>query len=101
MADGILKLEQKEKQIENGHDMVTLASTAPAGATSWRHTPSHKRNRMSELGWRREGESNPQGAKNRRILSSTVRSEPLGKFSTLLYFSTGYQICELSRFDPR
>jgi len=34
MADAILKLEQKEKQIGNGHDVVTLASTAPAGATS-------------------------------------------------------------------
>jgi hypothetical protein len=34
MADAILKLEQKEKQIENGHEMVTLASKAPAGAAS-------------------------------------------------------------------
>src|ERR1700674_1750172 len=37
----------------------------------------------------------------RRILSSTVGSEPLGKFSTLLSFSTGYQTRWLSRFDPR
>ncbi len=34
MADAILKLEQKEKQIENGHEMVTLASTTPAGTIS-------------------------------------------------------------------
>jgi hypothetical protein len=36
----------------------------------------------------------------RRILSSTVGSEPLGKFSTLLYFSAGYQTVSLHRFDP-
>jgi integrase len=41
MADAILKLEQKEKQIENGHDVVTLASTAPAGATSIGVTRPH------------------------------------------------------------
>ena len=36
----------------------------------------------------------------RRILSSTLGSEPLGKFSTLLYFSTGYQKRRLHRFNP-
>jgi hypothetical protein len=29
-----------------------------------------------------------------------VGSEPLGKFSTLLYFSTGYQTGWLHRHDP-
>jgi len=41
------------------------------------------------VGLCREGESNPQGTKYRRILSSTVSSEPLGKFSTL--FLNGLQ----------
>jgi hypothetical protein len=39
----------------------------------------------------------PEG---RRILSSTTGSAPLGKFSTLLYFSTGYQKRRLHRYDP-
>ena len=52
------------------------------------------------VGLCREGESNPQGTKYRRILSSTVSSEPLGKFSTLLYFSTGYKKRRLYRYDP-
>jgi hypothetical protein len=34
MADAILKLEQKEKQIENGHEVVTLARKAPADTVS-------------------------------------------------------------------
>jgi len=35
MADAILKLEQKEKQIQDGHDMVMLAiSTADSGASN-------------------------------------------------------------------
>jgi hypothetical protein len=33
LADAILKLEQKEKQIQVGHDMVTLAISQPASAT--------------------------------------------------------------------
>jgi hypothetical protein len=39
-------------------------------------------------------------AEARRILSSTAGSEPLGKFSTLLYFSKGCQTSSLRRFDP-
>jgi hypothetical protein len=50
--------------------------------------------------WCREGESNPQGTKYRRILSSTVRSEPLGKFLTLSDSSTAYQHADSSRHDP-
>ncbi len=42
----------------------------------------------------------PPRPEGRRILSSTVGSEPLGKFSTLLYFSTGYQKRRLHRSDP-
>ncbi len=38
--------------------------------------------------------------RQRRILSSTAGSDLLGKFSTLLYFSTGYQTCLLHRYDP-
>ena len=34
MADAILKLEQKEKQIQHGHDLVTLGRQTPTGATS-------------------------------------------------------------------
>jgi len=34
MADAILKLEQKEKQILHGHDLVTLGRETPTGATS-------------------------------------------------------------------
>jgi hypothetical protein len=55
---------------------------------------------LNGLVWCPEGESNPQGTKYRRILSSTVSSEPLGKFSTLLYLSTGYQKRRLHRCDP-
>jgi hypothetical protein len=36
----------------------------------------------------------------RRILSSTVGSEPFGKFSTLLDSSTAYKNPDLSRHDP-
>jgi hypothetical protein len=36
----------------------------------------------------------------RRILSSTVRSEPLGKFLTLSDSSTAYQHADSSRHDP-
>jgi len=42
----------------------------------------------------------PPRPEGRRILSSTVGSERLGKFSTLLYFSTGYQKRRLHRYDP-
>jgi hypothetical protein len=34
------------------------------------------------------------------MLSSTTGSAPLKKFSTLLYFSTGYQKRRLHRYDP-
>ena len=34
MADAILKPEQKEQQIQHGHDMVTLAISTPASGTS-------------------------------------------------------------------
>ena len=34
MADAILKLEQKEQQIQHGHDMVTLPISTPASGTS-------------------------------------------------------------------
>jgi hypothetical protein len=50
--------------------------------------------------WCREGESNPQGTKYRRILSSTVGSEQLGKFSTLLDSSTAYKNADSFRHDP-
>jgi hypothetical protein len=36
----------------------------------------------------------------RRILSSTVGSEPLGKFSTLLDSSTAYKHADSHRYDP-
>ena len=39
-------------------------------------------------------------AEARRILSSTLGSEPLGKFSTLLDFSTVYQRADSHRHDP-
>jgi hypothetical protein len=42
----------------------------------------------------------PKGFLLQRILSSTVGSAPLGKFSTLLYFSTGYRKRKLNRCDP-
>jgi hypothetical protein len=42
----------------------------------------------------------PPRAEARRILSSTVGSELLGKFYTLLYFSTGYQNPDLYLHDP-
>src|ERR1700728_2334773 len=35
-----------------------------------------------------------------RILSSTVGSEPLRKFSALLRFSTGYKSATLNHYDP-
>jgi hypothetical protein len=41
----------------------------------------------------------PPRPEGRRILSSIVGSEPLGKFSTLLYFSMGYQTGWLHRYD--
>jgi len=41
----------------------------------------------------------PPRAEARRILSSTPGSEPFGKFSTLLYFSTGYQHVDSHRHD--
>jgi hypothetical protein len=49
--------------------------------------------------WCREGESNPQKAEARRILSTPapVGSDPFGKFSTLLDFSTAYKFTELTR----
>jgi hypothetical protein len=34
IADAILKLEQKEKQIQHGHDMVTLPISTPTSGTS-------------------------------------------------------------------
>jgi len=34
MTDAIVKLEQKEQQIQHGHDMVTLAMSIPASGTS-------------------------------------------------------------------
>jgi len=48
----------------------------------------------------REGQSNPQGTKYLRILSSTVGSEPLGKFSTLPDSSTSYEHTDSSHHDP-
>jgi hypothetical protein len=50
--------------------------------------------------WCREGASNPQGTKYRRILSSTVGSEQLRKFSTLSDSSTAYQHIDSRRHDP-
>jgi hypothetical protein len=44
---------------------------------------------------------NPQGAKHRRILSSLAGSDPLGKFSTLFDFSTGYKATVLIGSDPK
>ena len=38
---------------------------------------SHTSHKTKRKLWCREGELNPQGTKYRRILSSTVRSEPL------------------------
>jgi hypothetical protein len=50
--------------------------------------------------WCREGESNPQGTKYRRILSSTAGSAPFRKFSTLLDSSTAYKNTDSPRYDP-
>ena len=47
----------------------------------------------------RVGELNPQGAKHQRILSRQAGSEPFGKFSTLLDFSTAYKSSNLNRYD--
>jgi hypothetical protein len=47
--------------------------------------------------WYREGEVTPPRPEGRRILSSQVGSEPFGKFSTVLLFSTGYKSVDLIR----
>ena len=45
-------------------------------------------------------ESDVHGLEQRRILSSTVGSEPLGKFSTLLDSSAAYKNADLYCHDP-
>jgi hypothetical protein len=45
-------------------------------------------------------ESDVHGLEQRRILSSTVGSEPLGKFSTLLDSSTAYKNADSHHYDP-
>ena len=42
--------------------------------------------------------ANPQGTKYRRILSSQAGSDPFGKFSTVLLFSTYYKTTD--RISP-
>jgi hypothetical protein len=42
----------------------------------------------------------PRGTKSRRILSSTVGSDPFGKFSTLLDSSTAYKNADSHHYDP-
>jgi hypothetical protein len=46
------------------------------------------------------GEVEPPRAEARRILSTQKGSAPFGKFSTLLYSSTGYKSATLNRYDP-
>jgi len=48
----------------------------------------------------REGFEPPVPFRARRFSSTQKCSDPLGKFSTLLHFSTAYKSHPLTRYDP-
>ena len=85
-------------QLVATHDAKSAASVAQSSQAVRYRSVSCLLSRLCDGAGR--GESNPQGSKYRRILSSTAGSEPLGKSSNLLCFSTGYQTYRLHRYDP-